>query len=521
MAQMLPSLDRAQKLRDQGNITPEQYDQIAKLYTPEAVNQEASQLNQQLSNPLFAPAGQASPQEDLETEAQRRLDARAQGIMNDAEQKRKDSEFLAQEQQRFGAPAPAPQAPAQPLAQNVMTKGVPSNNAAPGSLGNEVTQEQQAMQAQKADPFAPILGEMNHGFALQEQSLQKYIDVGKAKAAEDYAAFQEGERKRNELQITHAVNDVRREDDLKQAELKLNKASEEAGKLAVDQNRLWANKSTGDKILAGIGLFLGAAGAGGNKAVPVIQQAIEQDIAEQKANIGLKREDVKEKRSLYRDMLDKFGNEKLAEKAAEVAAYDDVNFKLKQIGAKYSGPETQAKVLEMMGQVKLKRAEATLGFMSAYQKMNPDGSTDPAYSKISRLPASMQGRAYEELGKVQEWNKLQDSLSTAYGNLKDTGQGGRLPSWIGGSSEEYKAGKARLSGAVVGKVPGIKSDSDFENIVVPMLPTPSETPEAASSKWRNFVEFLNSQAPASPLLDQLKLRPKSMQQIKQESIAQK
>lgn len=67
----------------------------------------------------------------------------------------------------------------------------------------------------------------------------------------------------------------------------------------VDPNRLWANKNTGSKVLAGLSVVLtglgeGLMGKGGNSALSYIQKQIDDDIQIQKENIAAERGRKKE-----------------------------------------------------------------------------------------------------------------------------------------------------------------------------------------------------------------------------------
>jgi hypothetical protein len=80
-------------------------------------------------------------------------------------------------------------------------------------------------------------------------------------------------------------------------------------------------------------------------------------------------------------------------------------------------------------------------------------------------------------------------------------QEGTAPGWAGGGRESYQAMKARLAAEVIEKVPGIRSDSDFRNIVEPLLPSPSDEEEQAKFKAAQFKTWLKSKAPATPISD--------------------
>ncbi len=94
----------------------------------------------------------------------------------------------------------------------------------------------------------------------------------------------------------------------------------------LDSGRWFADSSTGSKIMAGIAVGLGAMGqaygGGDNPAVAIIDKAIDRDIAQQKFNIDQHGKVVEGKRTLYTDLVKKFGDERAAR-----AAYQEVVFK--------------------------------------------------------------------------------------------------------------------------------------------------------------------------------------------------
>lgn len=83
----------------------------------------------------------------------------------------------------------------------------------------------------------------------------------------------------------------------------------------IDGNRLFADMSTGNKILAGVALALGTLGAakdGNNVAVDIIEKAIDRDIDVQKSNLAKQGQSLQGARGAYKDFLDRTGDEDLA-----------------------------------------------------------------------------------------------------------------------------------------------------------------------------------------------------------------
>jgi hypothetical protein len=78
---------------------------------------------------------------------------------------------------------------------------------------------------------------------------------------------------------------------------------------------------------------------------------------------------------------------------------------------------------------------------------------------------------------------------------------GNIPGYAGGAKDAYEAMKARVAAEITEKIPGIRSDADFRNIIEPQLPKPSDDPKTAAYKVRQFEGLLRSRMPATPITD--------------------
>ncbi len=109
---------------------------------------------------------------------------------------------------------------------------------------------------------------------------------------------------------------------------------------------------------------------------------------------------------------------------------------------------------------------------------------------------------YKETKEVSNYDKNAEKVSSDYSELTKTPlEESAIPSFFGGSREKYQSQLSNISANLVGKFPGIRSDADFRNIIVPMLPSKGETPAVAAEKARQFREFLVSNRPAAPILE--------------------
>lgn len=138
---------------------------------------------------------------------------------------------------------------------------------------------------------------------LATESAKTEAEQKRAEALKYQEFNRQEEQKRQDVQI---------EADKRQREL--DATINEFSNSKVDSNRLWANSSTGNKILAGVSLALGALGAGfnggKNNSVDIIERAIDRDIEEQKANIANKGQAAQQARGAYAEFLNKTGDER-------------------------------------------------------------------------------------------------------------------------------------------------------------------------------------------------------------------
>lgn len=151
-------------------------------------------------------------------------------------------------------------------------------------------------------------------------------------AAADKFAAQQLDQKAEWEKAQKTVND--RNEELRQ---NVQKASAEQ----VDPNRLWKNKSTGGKILTGLGVALGAAGAGllhsgTNGAMQIFQSAIDADIAAQKDNIANSWKGVQEKHGLDNDEQTRALHAQTWADNYRVAGLENVKLQLQGAAAKTS-----------------------------------------------------------------------------------------------------------------------------------------------------------------------------------------
>jgi len=120
------------------------------------------------------------------------------------------------------------------------------------------------------------------------------------------------------------------------------------------------------------------------------------------------------------------------------------------------------------------------------------------------IPNSLRSKALTEKKAFDEFKKVKDNVLRSYDEGgKFSVIKGNAPSWMGGARSEYQAYRAMIASQVINKVPGIRSDSDFRNIVEPMLPSPGDPKDTITTKKKVFADFINSVSPETTTYDSI------------------
>lgn len=214
-------------------------------------------------------------------------------------------------------------------------------------------------------------------FPAQASPFQSSIDAYD-KMADSYQASSDAARNagmaeanaisktQNTLAAQQAENqksELDRQQKMEKAEADYKQEVDAYNRLTVDPKRFakefWGNASTGQKIVAGIGLIFGGLGNQGNRSVKVFENAINKDIDAQKANLDRAGVALGQKKGVLASMRDRFGDERTAEIAARRAMFESAELDLKRIGSLYKGADAQANMMRALAEIEAKKAELT------------------------------------------------------------------------------------------------------------------------------------------------------------------
>ena len=306
------------------------------------------------------------------------------------------------------------------------------------------------------------------GFNMQAAGIRAAAKAGSDKAAEE-AAYLERIRKEDEDRIKTAdANQAARQAKLDEAFQKLDQSANDLASKRVDPERYWANKTTGDKVMAGIGLFFGAFGQGGNKAVSVISDAIDRDINAQKSDIQTAKDVYTARQGIYSDMFATYKDRRVAEEASRAAYLENAQLEVKRIAAKYAGPETQAKAQMLLGELEQKKqaaraefAKLVMGSMPVTADANPEALKPEQRERF--VPGYGLALTKEDATKLKDHTAQAASTKGNLSRLLQIGAMGGKSSDLGLRNEAQTLVsilKGQLRTPVVG--PGAVSESEWK-----------------------------------------------------------
>lgn len=272
-----------------------------------------------------------------------------------------------------------------------------------------MSDSQSAFSSISADNEKAINNEMKAAQA-SAAAVQRAGDI-QAKVYDDNAQRQQALQR--ETAVKYAALDK------EQAQLK-----QDVMNTKIDPGKVWNNASTGNKVLAGIGVLLSGIGSGltgqPNLAMSVINKTIDDDIAAQRSELG-------KKQSLLSDNYRKYGDLRQATLATELQLNAVVQGQVASAAAKTQGPIAQANAQHLMTEYTLKgndikrQLAVAQGFAQPSQVAS--GDVDMNRLKLGVATGAIKnedhGKILDELGEYREMKQAQSDIKDAFKKVSD------------------------------------------------------------------------------------------------------
>lgn len=252
-------------------------------------------------------------------------------------------------------------------------------------------------------------GAINSGYDLQELGLMQQAQIGREQAAKEAGYLNEMAKQKRDAAIQQEQDAQKRQDELNKKFVDIDTQIQNvtAQRISREDARksFWAEKTTGEKILAGIALALGAVGAartGKNMAAEYINSAIDKDVEIQAKNIENKKDALNTKKSLLSQFISAGHDLNTAKYAAKIAGIDSAIYDIKANSSRYAGQETAAKAVQTIGQLNVQKA-MLMDKLSA----SVAGDMDAKEMRERYIPEY----GVAQYGKVEDVSKLREYLN--------------------------------------------------------------------------------------------------------------
>ncbi len=300
----------------------------------------------------------------------------------------------------------------------------------------------------------------------QGMAAQQAAAAATQKAADDYQA------KMAEHQAAYDKRFAQLDQDTKAIE-------EGVANSTIDPHRMWNNASTGNKVLAGIGVLLSGIGSGmtgqQNMAMTVINKAIENDIDAQKAELG-------KKQNLLSMNYRKYGDLQAAEAATANQLHSVVQTQIAAQSAKMGSAQAMTNGKLMIAQIQAQKdqtAQKAAGAAAAQDIFNQGGGKNltPAVAEAVAPGQWVNTPAGIKIAKTKEDAKTLSEATQAANNLmaslKDMATfnektGTTLPGQVDNTVAKGMRSDLLLQVKELAKL-GVLSSQDVE-LVEPMIP---------------------------------------------------
>jgi hypothetical protein len=259
----------------------------------------------------------------------------------------------------------------------------------------------------------------------------------------------------------------------------------------IDPNRYMSSLNTGQRLLAGIGMFFG--GLGNSTALlDHINRNIDRDIDAQKAELG-------KKQTLFSMNLQRFNNERQAEEQTRLNMHDIAQANIAALAAKAQAPIAKAKGQQLLAQYQAQYApliqQAALrqtlqGATETGQKL----SVDPAQLVPQMVPESARKEVLHEIGQSENARKNKIAFLQAFDNAdKENSISGRIAR-LGFTPPSIKAMDV-LGLPLIHDLEGRVNEYE-QKTLQDNYPQPGDKPETVAAKRQAIIHFFDQKAAA-------------------------
>ena len=348
-----------------------------------------------------------------------------------------------------------------------------NDNEVQSDVGEQTTQA-----TQQIPQAGHKLSALNKTYEAEKQAAEKGAALLGAQGAQEAKAIEETQKQIAAMPTQQEI--LQKYNDADQA---MTKAYQEQ---KIDPDRYWSDKSTGQKIAAGIGMLLGGFGsvAGqGNMAADMIQKSIDRDIDAQK-------NDQSKTMNLWKMNREKMSNDMQASLATQNQLYNGLKYKIEAAAARFKGPLAQQNAQIALAQINQKQAENNYKM-----SLMDSGDGDPAMKVQYLVPPDRQKEVFNEIERAQNTRHMAKNIMESFeqaakeNTVLKTGAGMlRTPGSVYALHQHMQPTFQDLEGTVRQAA----MDNTFKNVT----PMPGDTDYTVQQKRQAIQQYLQSKMAA-------------------------
>jgi hypothetical protein len=352
-----------------------------------------------------------------------------------------------------------------------------------GALSTDV---KPTMQGQSAPAMANPLGGLEGALNKQKGSILEAAKLGAEQASKESAYQQKMFDESEKMRAQQIEIDAQRQEKLRGYEELLNQKMDDYAKKPANVSQVFANAGTGQKLLMGFAMFLGAApnSSGQNKAVTAMQNAIDADLAKSKAEVG-------DRKNAYQEMKATFQDERQADAAARLAYLNNAQLKLNQIASQYKGPQILENAKLLNAKIDEEKEKMKMQFMAAAQASPAFQSADQVTQSIMKYPREQQKDLFEAREVWDATKAAEKEIDSIYDGF-DVGAAGYIP--FTDSKAKLQTEHAKIESAIRATMrgQGTIQETEIVRLVNPFLPEPTDTRSRLEIKKQQLKTLLNT-----------------------------
>lgn len=327
-------------------------------------------------------------------------------------------------------------------AMNGVTKTTPIGGTSPLAVGSKVTNQSTTIGAGALKEQAAAADTLKKSMLAEENAKEagRNYETELLKMQTTETAIRNEELRRKEER--RALEKAKKQQEVDALTKEFNGAK-------IDPKHLWGDEGTGNKLLAAIGIALGAVGQGltgkENGAIAIVNSAIQRDIDIQKSMIDKMGKGVEMARGGLNDFMDVLGDDRAAESAEWVRQLEWYKTRLETIKSSNASSEAKARVEKEMANVDMQLAQRRAELeKNVHETVTETAAAKPADNLNPDGATAVQLREQEnmvnELGKFAKL--AEDTKYKGLGSVE--GRMGVIADYFGISDPEARVNRGKL-----------------------------------------------------------------------------